>query len=499
MTPWPLELGQDRIQNEKTFGMSLLQSFINALLGKKFVALTARIAGCMLPVLGTIALFLGLYTNCLQGRLILVTLIIVNLSLILLPKSKHRSEPGLIAAKFVAVCIVVSIGTLLLIELLFPVMSPAQFTRIRDLSDRTNNLVRKPPISFSHVFSNEDQRLIKGNTWMYAEQEVSIGWHEAGKTYEYYGYDPNNGLRYLNRFHWNSQGFFDHDYAFEKQRNTYRIIFIGDSYVEAIQVPLSATFHKLLEAHLNQQVRLEHGLSLKYEVIGLGNSGSGQQENHDILKKLAFRYQPDMVVITLCSNDFCDDDPVLRSERNLYLQEITPILRGLLRHNYFFLGFAMGRYAEIRRNAISVHPESLQWSAHELPRIEAAWSRSFAHIKACHDHCTARQIDFRLVYLGTELEVKYALDPAGTICALRETGAPYRTITWDLDRSKRRVTLFCQDQKIRLISLLDPFVKAQHESGKKIFGDHYTFFGHEIAAAVLKKNLRLNTSLPAVP
>src|SRR4030042_497011 len=133
MTPWPLELGQDRIQNEKTFGMSLLQSFINALLGKRFVALTARIAGCMLPALGTIALFLVLYTNCLQGRLILVTLLIVNLSLILLPKSKHRSDPGLTAAKFVAVCIVVSIGTLLLIELLFPVMLPAQFTRIRDL------------------------------------------------------------------------------------------------------------------------------------------------------------------------------------------------------------------------------------------------------------------------------------------------------------------------------------------------------------------------------
>ncbi len=455
-----------------------------------------KIVAGALPVLGTVTLFLALYANCSHGRLILITLLLANLAVIFFPVRNHCLAIAASVARFVAICIISAVGTVMGLELLFPMLLPAEFAQIRDLSDRTGNAIRKQPTPVSRVFSNEDQRRLDGGTWGYAEDGGSFGWHEPGKVFEYCGYDPNDGFKYLNKIHWNSAGFFDNDYAFEKPQGIYRIVFIGDSYVEALQVPLAGTFHKILEASLNQQARSEGESSLKYQVIALGNSGAGQRENQRVLKKLATRYHPDMVVMTLCSNDFCDDDPLLHDERDLYLGEVTPVLRGLLRHNYLFLAFALQRYAEIHRNRIAVHPELLQWSAQELPQIEAAWARTLSLIKASRDYCSARRIDFRLVYLGTDLEVKYALDPEGTLSALRNMGAPYRAITWNLHRSIQRVTGFCQENSISLISLLDSLVKAQKESGKKVFGDHYTFFGHEVAAAALDRALTLKTASP---
>jgi hypothetical protein len=454
-----------------------------------------KIAAGALPVLGTVALFLALYANSLHGRLILMVLLFANLAVIFFPVRNQKLAAAAFVARLAAMCTLSAVGTVLAMELLFPLVLPAECARIKDLSDRAANVAGKQPTQVSRVFSNKDQRRLDGGIWGNDEKEGATGWHEAGKVFGYYGYDPNEGFSYLNKIHWNSQGFFDHDYALDKPQHVYRIVFIGDSYVEALQVSLAATFHKILEATLNQQAGSKGRSSLKYQVIALGNSGAGQRENLEVLKKLATRYHPDMVVMTLCSNDFCDDDPVLHDERDLYLKEVTPLLRGLLRHHYYVLGFALRRYAEIRGNRISVHPEFLQWSTQELPRIEDAWARTLSLIQASRDYCAARRIDFRLVYLGAELEVKYALDPEGTLRALRNMGAPYRAIAWNLNRSIRRTTRFCQENRIPLISLLDPLVTAQKDTGKRVFGDHYTFFGHQVVAEALNRALNLGAPL----
>ncbi|PYQ23833.1 MAG: hypothetical protein DMF81_07510 [Acidobacteria bacterium] len=51
--------------------------------------------------------------------------------------------------------------------------------------------------------------------------------------------------------HFNSHGFRDYERTWEKPPNTYRILVLGDSYVEAFQVPLERAFPALLEVRLN--------------------------------------------------------------------------------------------------------------------------------------------------------------------------------------------------------------------------------------------------------
>ena len=81
--------------------------------------------------------------------------------------------------------------------------------------------------------------------------------------------------------------------------------------------------------------------------------------------------------------------------------------------------------------------------------------------------------------------MKYALDPVGTISQLKAMGGPHQAITWDMSKSIKRITRYCDENNILFISLLEPFIAAQKDTGRYVFGDHYTMFGHEVAAQVL--------------
>lgn len=103
----------------------------------------------------------------------------------------------------------------------------------------------------------------------------------------------------------NSLGFNDKEYALEKPPGVYRIVVLGDSYVEAKQVALEDTFHKLIEAQLNTR-------GLRVEVIALGKSAVGTVKHLEILKNIGLKYDPDLIILEfLAANDVRDNSPVL--------------------------------------------------------------------------------------------------------------------------------------------------------------------------------------------
>jgi hypothetical protein len=70
----------------------------------------------------------------------------------------------------------------------------------------------------------------------------------------------------------NKQGLRDYEYPYQKAKNVYRILVIGDSFIKALQVDLNKSFCKLLERNLNLCT------SRHYEVINGGRSGMGTAE-----------------------------------------------------------------------------------------------------------------------------------------------------------------------------------------------------------------------------
>lgn len=114
--------------------------------------------------------------------------------------------------------------------------------------------------------------------------------------------------------YFNSHGFRDYERTYEKPKGTFRILIFGDSYVEALQVPLEDSFPALLEKKLNAGSSTK-----KVEVIALGQSGFGTADAYMRYVNFGVKYSPDLVILAfLTGNDFRDNSKVLSREALAY-------------------------------------------------------------------------------------------------------------------------------------------------------------------------------------
>lgn len=103
----------------------------------------------------------------------------------------------------------------------------------------------------------------------------------------------------------NSAGMHDTEHQLSKPDDTFRILILGDSFVQAVQVPEAKTAHQVLEDRLN-----EMGDSRHYEVIsaGVGGWGTGQQLLY--YRNEGRYYRPDLVLLMFfLGNDVKDNLP----------------------------------------------------------------------------------------------------------------------------------------------------------------------------------------------
>lgn len=127
---------------------------------------------------------------------------------------------------------------------------------------------------------------------------------------------PNNTFNWIkpcfnNKVTTNSEGFNSLNYPVTKADGVFRIVMLGDSFVEGLQVPLEKSFHSLLEEKLNARPDKKY----RYEVIPLGHSGNGTYLNLLYLQNYGLKYKPDLVINGfLVGNDFRDDSLRLTQE-----------------------------------------------------------------------------------------------------------------------------------------------------------------------------------------
>ncbi|MEK7536892.1 MAG: SGNH/GDSL hydrolase family protein [Patescibacteria group bacterium] len=101
----------------------------------------------------------------------------------------------------------------------------------------------------------------------------------------------------------NSLGFHSKEYNLEKTAGVFRIAVIGDSFIEASQVPIEKTFAYLLEKKLNNQTDKQYS----YEVMPFGISSHGTYKSLFYLKAYALDFKPDLVIAAYSLNDLEDD------------------------------------------------------------------------------------------------------------------------------------------------------------------------------------------------
>jgi hypothetical protein len=100
----------------------------------------------------------------------------------------------------------------------------------------------------------------------------------------------------------NSAGFHDVEHRLEKTPTVYRIVVLGDSFIEGLAVPIESGFTQQLESLLQREVR-----DARIEVINLAVSGVGPAQYLRMLERRGVNYRPDLVLMAVYpENDFWD-------------------------------------------------------------------------------------------------------------------------------------------------------------------------------------------------
>jgi hypothetical protein len=92
----------------------------------------------------------------------------------------------------------------------------------------------------------------------------------------------------------NSQGLRDREHALQKPPNTFRIAVLGDSYTEALQVPMEKDYSSVLEQGLTGCPSL-HGQSVEVMNFGVNTFTTAQELLR--LRERVWPYSPDLVIL----------------------------------------------------------------------------------------------------------------------------------------------------------------------------------------------------------
>jgi hypothetical protein len=132
-----------------------------------------------------------------------------------------------------------------------------------------------------------------------------------------WGHRPNSGGLYYGcigrQFEWraetriNALGLRDRERTYEKTPGTVRVMLLGDSITEAVQVPLEQTFATLLETNLR-------GGGTPVEVINAGTAVYSTDNELAFFRAEGVRYAPDVVVLVFnVANDILENSRTLHT------------------------------------------------------------------------------------------------------------------------------------------------------------------------------------------
>ena len=113
----------------------------------------------------------------------------------------------------------------------------------------------------------------------------------------------------------NSEGFRDkeRDY-FSKNETIYRIAFLGDSFVSALEVSEENRTSNILEKELNKQFNSSKNIKVKFEVLNLGINGYSTEQELLQLEKKIINYNPDLIIL----NYYIGNDQIDNYERKIF-------------------------------------------------------------------------------------------------------------------------------------------------------------------------------------
>jgi hypothetical protein len=281
----------------------------------------------------------------------------------------------------------------------------------------------------------------------------------------------------------NSLGFRDLEHTKPKPKGIKRILVLGDSISEAVQVNLQDTYFSLLQQKLNADS------NQKWETINLGIGDFGTAQEWLTLNEFGLSYDPDIVILQIFPlNDICNNTIELfevcgslndryrpyfvESKGDLQLRQVQPFrswfrrnikLYGVLERSYYQEKFRiLGKTADqlrderVRELGFKISPVVYTYapSNQQIPSINNGWSLTEKIIKKISDLAKRRNI--KLIVLVVPFE--FAIGNSNWISFCDDKSAGIELIK---DYPEQRLGAFFNRMGIPGLMLLNTFEKTQ--------------------------------------
>jgi hypothetical protein len=195
----------------------------------------------------------------------------------------------------------------------------------------------------AEVYFRHSQKFTRSqNVWPYRFVPDVGTTFEPGKLIK-----STDGMEYWASMRANSLGFADAEPKLPKPEDTFRILIVGDSFVEAIQVALE----QKVQTVLAESLRKKHP-DKKLDVVALGMSGAGQINELPFYERSRRELAPDLVILVFVNNDFSNNSALLEAVRQGWDPDHAPSL--------------------FMRNDCTRIPIAADWRKHLLPATTPA-------------------------------------------------------------------------------------------------------------------------------
>lgn len=307
----------------------------------------------------------------------------------------------------------------------------------------------------------------------------------------------------------NSHALRDVEHEWDKPAGSKRVLIVGDSFIEAMHVPLAATIGRQLEPLLND------GRTQRVEVIEAGVSGYGTAAQTIFFEKQLRRYQADIVVLALYpGNDVKNNSPTLEDylqpqyaadgtlQRIVNKQKIPragrskafQFVRQTILRRQPALASRLTAWGVFGANAIRQAPQRdgipLDYGVY-AKEMDAEWRDAWTKTEQLLERLRKDVEETGARLLVMIVSSRDQVYPASWEQVVRNNVAMQQK-QWDLDAPQRRVESWCREQGVPYVALTPAFKQAAASGGELLHypqDGHWTAAGHKLAATVIQKHI----------
>ena len=314
----------------------------------------------------------------------------------------------------------------------------------------------------------------------------------------------------------NSSGMRDKERTVNKPENTYRIAFLGDSFVEAIHVPLEYTAAAIMEQELAECSALN---GKNVEVLNFGVQGYGTAQELMTLRHHVWQFSPDLVLLGfypgndirnnykplehdhfrpyftleneawVIDNSFKD---LTQLERDYYSTSRLDYLPRWILENSRILQLIRQAEATAKQRQFEQDYEQTNINFYKEPpdeNWEEAWKITEGLISLIHDEVKQQGVDFMVFTISDSYQVHPKPDKRQEFMEKYDIQ--------DLFYPDKRIQALGEREDFTVFRLAEPLQKVAEEKGECLHGfenaypceGHWNRDGNRVAAELMSNQI----------